>query len=75
VHGGLQEEVAIDRRQREEGGPGVEDETLVLDALDLAAVGVELLHDVHPMSLRGQAGRDSQPADAGTDHHDVSHER
>jgi len=72
---GLVEQVAVDRRQREQRRAGVEDEAVTLDAPELAAVGRCLLHHGDVMTLHCQARGDSHPAHACADHHHPCHGR
>ena len=72
---GLEEQVAIDRRQGQQRRPGVEREAVTVEPAELAADVGRLLAGRHAMAERGQPRRRGEPAHAGPDDDDLGHGR
>ena len=72
-HRGLQEQIAIDGREGEQRGAGVEDEAVPLEPTQLSAVGRCLLDDDDLVALGRQPGSHGEPAHPGADDHDPAH--
>ena len=70
---GLDEQVPVDRRQGEEGRPGVEGEAVPAERPELAAPGVGLLAHDDVVAEGRQAGRRGEAGHPRPDHHDPRH--
>ena len=70
---GLDEQVAVDRGQREQGRAGVEREAVAGEHASLAADRLRLLADRDLVAERREPGGSGEPTDPGADDHDARH--
>ena len=70
---GLQEQVAVDGWQREQAGPGIEDEAVALVARELAAGSRRLLEDGDVVAFDLEAHGRRHAAHSGSDDDDSCH--
>src|SRR5690606_20366863 len=72
---GLQEQVPVDRGQRQQTGAGVETEPVPLPAAQRAPVGLRPFVHRHPVARDGQPGGRPHRAHPGADHRNPCHAR